>query len=46
MKGQTNVYVIMIKDPQLNLMGVGQCVSIAGFCLTLYRLHVLNMVKT
>ena len=37
------VYVMMhVKDPQLSVVRVGHCVPLAGFCLSLYSLHVLN----
>ena len=37
------VYVIMhVKDPQLSVTGVEHCVLVAGFCLSLYNLHMLN----
>ena len=37
------VCVIMhVKDPQLSVIRVGHCVPLAGFCLPLYSLHVLN----
>ena len=38
-----HVYVIMhVKDPKLSVLRVGQVVLLAGFCLSLYSLHVLN----
>ena len=38
-----HVYVIMyVKDPQLSVVTVGLHVPLAGFCLYLYSLHVLN----
>ena len=38
-----HVYVIMhVKVPQLSVVGVGLRVPIAGFCLSLYSLTVLN----
>ena len=37
------VCVIMhVKDPQLSVVSVGHGVPLAGFCLSLYGLHVLN----
>ena len=39
-----HVCVIMhVKDPCLSVVRVGHCVPLAGFCLSLYSLHVLNM---
>ena len=36
-------YVIThVKDPQLSVVRVGHCVLLAGFCLSMYSLHVLN----
>ena len=36
-------YVIMhVKDPQLSVIRVWHYVPLAGFCLSLYSLHVLN----
>ena len=45
-----HVYVIMqVKDPQLSVVRVGHRVPVAGFCLSLYNLHVLyenaDMIK-
>ena len=38
-----SIYVIMhVKDPQLSVIRVGHHVPLAGFCLSLYGLHVLN----
>ena len=38
-----HLYVIMIvKDSQFSVVRVGHCVLLAGFCLSLYDLHVLN----
>ena len=38
-----HVYEMMnVKDPQLSVARVGHCVSLAGFCLYLHSLHVLN----
>ena len=38
-----HVYVTMhVKDPQLPAVRVGHRVPLAGFCLSLYNLHVLN----
>ena len=38
-----HVYVIMhAKDPQLFVVRVGHCVSLADVCLPLYNLHVMN----
>ena len=46
MKGQSmcyHVYMILhVKDPLLSVVGVGHRVPLAGFCLSLYSLHVLN----
>ena len=37
------VYMIMhVKDPYLSVIRVGHRVPLAGFCLSLYGLHVLN----
>ena len=38
-----HVYVVMhLKDPQPSVIRVGHLVPLAGFCLSLYRLHTLN----
>ena len=34
--------ILHVKDPQLPVKRVGHCASLAGFCLSLYGLHVLN----
>ena len=37
------VHAIMhVKDPQLSVMRVWNCVLLAGFCLSLYSLHMLK----
>ena len=36
--------IIHVKDPQLSVVRVGHRVPLAGFCLSLYGLHVLNRV--
>ena len=46
-----HVYMIMhVNDPKLSVVGVGHCAPLAGFCLSIYSLHVLtrdvNMVQT
>ena len=47
----SHVCVIMhVKDPELFVVRVGRCVSLAGRCLSLYSLHMLyrdvNMIQT
>ena len=38
-----HVYVIIhVKDPRPSVLRVGHFVPLAGFCLSLYSLHVLN----
>ena len=38
-----HVYVIMhVKDTDLSVVRDGHCVPLAGFCLSLYSLHMLN----
>ena len=35
--------IMHVKDPQLSVVRVGYCVPLAGFYLSLYDLHALNM---
>ena len=53
-KGRSMSYhvcvIIYVKDPQLSAIRVGHRIPLAGFCLSLYGLHVLqtdvNMIQT
>ena len=32
--------IMYVKDPQLSVLRVGHCASLAGFCLSLYQVYV------
>ena len=44
-KAVSCVIIRHVKYPQLSIIRVGHCVPLAGFCLSLYRLHVLQNVN-
>ena len=38
----TTIFIMHVKDPKISVVKIGHCDLLAGFCMSLYSLHVLN----